>query len=91
MNAIRRHPQVVSVSGDAKHWSGPSEMSVMYASRLPKCFNGVVKNIPKTKNFPSAQEIGWGYATDEQLAIHQRRENQATADDSEKFRTSFRG
>ena len=70
---IRRHPDVVSISGDHTHWAGPDEMQRVMELRLPKSL--------KLARLPINVEVqhdrltaprSWSYATDELLPAYRK-------------------
>lgn len=84
---LRRHRDVVSVTGNASYWAGPDEMQNVMGAYLPPELTGLQHKIPPHPRFPRR---GWLYATDELLPLYRKTAADATEDMARRFRRAIR-
>ena len=82
---LRRHPQVISVSGNCKYWSGADEMHAVFGPILPPELTGLRYKVPIPHHpvFPPLRS--WTYACDELLPYYRR----TAKDANERIRKRF--
>lgn len=64
---LRRHPRVVSVTGNHKYWAGPDEMQNVMGDALPAALTGLHSKIPPHPDYPFRDGI---YAIDQLLPLY---------------------
>jgi hypothetical protein len=74
---LRRHPAVVSVTGNHRYWSGADEMHTVLGPALPAPLTGTRFKPPVPRHPRSALPRSWTYAGDDLLPCYRR-----TADDA---------
>lgn len=73
---LRRHPHVVSVTGNNSYWAGPDEMQNVLGPMLPPMLTGLQYKIP---SHPQCPNRDWLYATDDLLPLYRGTREAATA------------
>lgn len=66
---LRRHPQVVSVTGDHRYWSGADEMHTVFGPILPSELTGTRYKVPWPDHPVYKPPRSWTYACDELLPL----------------------
>ncbi len=84
---LRRHPDVVSVTGNASFWAGPDEMQNVMGPLLPPALTGLHHKIPPHPQYP---ERDWLYAIDELLPIYRKTSADATEEMARQFQRALR-
>lgn len=84
---LRRHPDVVCVTGNHTYWAGPDEMQNVMGPMLPPALTGLQYKIPPHSQYP---ERGWLYAIDDLLPLYRQTETDATPHLREQFRRAIR-
>jgi len=69
---LRRHPQVVSVSGNHRYWSGADEMHTVFGPVLPPELTGVRYKVPVPNHPVFRPPRSWTYACDELLPYYRK-------------------
>ncbi len=87
---IRRHPDVVSVSGNSTYWSGADEMQIVYQPILPDEFSMITKNIPINNYVNDStllikSSVGWLYASNELINYYRKDKTDYSEELKEKF------
>ncbi|MGD2071111.1 MAG: hypothetical protein PVI57_20750, partial [Gemmatimonadota bacterium] len=89
---IRRHPDLVSISGGGDYWSGADEMQKVANLRLPpslvlggRWFGG--GDPPHERLTPPR---GWSYASDDLFAWYRKTEEDASEDDARALKRVIR-
>jgi hypothetical protein len=88
---LRRHPHLVSIVGDHRHWSGPDEMQRVMELRLPKSLK--LARVPYNVEVQHARLTAprsWSYATDELLPAYRKTEEDYDKAEAEAFRFLIR-
>lgn len=85
---LRRHEDVVSVSGNCRYWSGADEMQNVLGPILPPELTGIKHKVPEHPDYPSPR--GWLYAVDDLLPIYHKTEEDVTSEAREGFRRLLR-
>jgi hypothetical protein len=80
---LRRHPQVVSITGDCRYWAGADEMQNVFEPVLPRSLTGLKYRVPADDLFTVPR--GWVYATDRLLTAYRSTRNDVTPDVREQF------
>ena len=75
---LRRHPQVVSVSGNYKYWSGADEMHTVLGPILPSELTGARYKVPVPDHPIYRPPRSWTYACDELLPYYRKTAQDAT-------------
>ena len=75
---LRRHRDVVSVTGDSRYWSGADEIQSVLGPILPASLTGIRHKAPKDAALPSPR--GWVYATERLYPLYRRTRDDATAE-----------
>lgn len=75
---LRRHPQVVSVSGNHNYWSGADEMHTVLGPILPPELTGARYKVPVPDHPLFKPPRSWTYACDELLAFYRKTAKDAT-------------
>jgi hypothetical protein len=83
---LRRHRDVVCVSGNAGFWAGPDEMQNIMGSYLPAEMTGLHHHVPPHPDFP---ERGALYAIDELLPLYRKTAADATEEVAQRFRRAM--
>jgi len=84
---LRRHPQVVSVTGSSSYWAGPDEMQNVMGSCLPADLTGLHSKVPP---HPMFSHRDWLYSTDELLPLYRKISEDFTADATRQFQRAIR-
>lgn len=84
---LRRHPNAVSVTGNASYWAGPDEMQVVMGPYLPSELTGLRHAVPFHPRYP---ERNWLYAIDELLPLYRKTDADATEEMAYRFRRAIR-
>jgi hypothetical protein len=82
---LRRHPAMVSVTGNCRYWSGADEMHTVLGPALPEPLAGTRFKVPVPGHPLFVPPRSWTYACDE-LLPHYRR---TAADASAALKSSF--
>lgn len=85
---LRRHRDVVSVTGSCRYWSGADEMQNVLGPILPPELTGIRHKLPPSATFGSVR--GWVYATDELFPAYRLTEKDAVPEVAQKFRHIIR-
>ena len=72
---LRRHPDVISVTGNCNYWSGADEMQNVFGPALPAKLTGIRYKAPKHPILTPPRS--WSYATDELLPAYRKTEEDA--------------
>ncbi len=75
---LRRHPEVVSVSGNYRYWSGADEMHTVFGPLLPPELTGTRYKVPVADHPIYKPPRSWTYACDELLPYYRKRARDAT-------------
>lgn len=75
---LRRHPQVVSVSGNHRYWSGADEMHTVLGPILPPELTGTRYKVPWPDHPVFKPPRSWTYACDELLPHYRKTAEDAT-------------
>lgn len=75
---LRRHPQVVSVSGNYRYWSGADEMHTVLGPLLPPELAGTRYKVPWPDHPVFKPPRSWTYASDELLPYYRKTARDAT-------------
>lgn len=76
---LRRHPLVVSVSGNYKYWSGADEMQQVLGPILPAELTGLRYKVPRPDHPVFKPPRSWTYACDELLPYYRKTAKDASA------------
>ncbi|MHC4127881.1 MAG: sulfotransferase [Planctomycetota bacterium] len=79
---LRRHPDVVSVSGDCRYWSGADEMHRTMVLKLPPSLTAAGRWGGAPKHEIMTPPHSWSYATDDLIGAYRKTEadfNERTA------------
>lgn len=74
---LRRHPDVVSVSGNSDYWSGADEMHTVLGPLLPSELTGARYKVPWPNHPVYAPPRSWTYASDDLLPFYRKTANDA--------------
>lgn len=85
---LRRHEQIVSVTGDHEYWAGADEMQNVYWPILPETLTGLRYHVPRDETFRTPR--GWVYATEHLLPAYRNTRDHVTAGEREQFRRLLR-
>lgn len=88
---IRRHPSLVSIVGDHRHWSGPDEMQRVMELRLPRSLK--LARVPyevEVEHDRLTAPRSWSYATDELLPAYRKTAADYDEAEAEQFRFLMR-
>jgi len=77
---LRRHPCVVSVSGNHYYWSGADEIHTVLGPILPPELTGTRYKIPWPDHPVFKPPRSWTYACDELLPFHRKTAQDATSE-----------
>ena len=72
---LRRHPQVVSVTGNSKYWAGADEMQNVFEPVLPPELSGIRLRAPKHKFLTPPRS--WSYACDDLIDKYRKTDKDA--------------
>lgn len=75
---LRRHPQVVSVTGNHRYWAGADEMHTVLGPILPAELTGVRYKVPVPDHPVFKPPRSWTYACDELLPHYRKTAKDAT-------------
>jgi len=84
---LRRHPDVISVTGNASYWAGPDEMQNVMGSFLPPELTGLHHKIPPHSRYPQRDNL---YAIDELLPLYRKTAADATEEMARQFQRALR-
>ncbi len=84
---LRRHPEVISVTGNHRLWAGADEMQNVMDSFLPAALTGLHQNIPPNASYP---ERIWLYAIDELLPLYRQTAANATPQLKQRLQKAIR-
>jgi len=87
---LRRHPRVVSVSGNCRYWSGADEMHTVFGPLLPAELTGARYKVPWPDHPLYDPPRSWTYASDELLPHYRQTAQDATPELRERFRRVIR-
>lgn len=88
---LRRHHEVVSISGDHTYWAGADEMQRVMELRLPKTLK--LARLPyqvEAQHDRLTAPRSWSYATDALLPAYRNTADDLTEEDAETFRHLIR-
>jgi len=74
---LRRHPEVVSVTGNHRYWSGADEMHTVFGPILPPELTGTRYKVPASNHPIYKPPRSWTYACDELLPYYRKTEKDA--------------
>jgi len=83
---LRRHPQVVSVTGDRRHWAGADEMQNVLEGALPEALSWRTMELPGL----GSGRNSWLYACDDGLPHYRGDESGASDEVRDEFRSILR-
>lgn len=75
---LRRHPQVISVTGNFRYWSGADEMHTVLGPILPEELTGTRYKVPWPDHPVFKPPRSWTYACDELLPYYRKTAKDAT-------------
>lgn len=87
---LRRHPQVVSATGNHRYWTGADEMQRSMEYRLPRGLRlsgGLLKTDPPHPRFTMPRS--WSYASDDLWEAYHSTEADANPADARRFRKAI--
>jgi len=87
---LRRHPSVVSVTGNYKYWSGADEMHTVLGPILPAELTGCRYKVPNNGHPIFTPPRSWTYACDELLPFYRKTEKDSTPELERKFKRIIR-
>jgi len=87
---LRRHPSVVSVTGNYHYWSGADEMHTVLGPVLPAELAGTRNKVPYSNHPVYRPPRSWTYACDELLPLYRKKAEDATPDLKQKFQRIIR-
>ncbi|MBN1224349.1 MAG: sulfotransferase [Candidatus Aminicenantes bacterium] len=87
---LRRHPAVVSVTGNRKYWSGADEMHTVLGPILPAELAGTRYKVPFADHPVYTPPRSWTYACDELLPYYRKSSEDANPAMSQKFKRVLR-
>ena len=87
---LRRHPSVVSVTGNYRYWSGADEMHTVLGPILPAELTGLRYKIPNPKHPLFNSPRSWTYACDELLSFYRKTELDANPGLKREFKRIIR-
>jgi len=87
---LRRHPQVVSVSGNCKYWAGADEMHTVLGPLLPAELSGTRHRVPYPDHPLFKAPRSWTYACDELLPYYRKTADDATEEIAARFKRLIR-
>ena len=87
---LRRHPQVVSVSGNCKYWAGAYEMHTVLGPLLPAVLTGTRYKDPCPEHPLFKAPRSWTYACDELLPSYRMTADNATEEIAASFKRLIR-
>lgn len=73
---LRRHPGIVSVTGNQMYWSGADEMQNVFGPILPRALTGIRYKAPPHPILTPPRS--WSYASDELIESYRMTEQDAT-------------
>lgn len=88
---LRRHPDVVSITGDHTYWSGAGEMQRVMVTRLPpelRLAGRIVGTDPEHPRYSPPRS--WSYGCDDLVDSYHLTEDDLEQEDAEKFRVLIR-
>ena len=80
---LRRHPEIISATGDNSYWCGADEIQNVYGSILPPELTGLLHKQPQIAGY--GKSLGWVYANDECLPFFRKTKEDATSESREKY------
>ncbi|MDH5713983.1 MAG: sulfotransferase [Candidatus Aminicenantes bacterium] len=83
---LRRHPSVVSVTGNYRYWSGADEMHTVLGPILPSELSGCRYKVPNSKHPLFSPPRSWTYACNELLPYYRRTALDANPELTKKFK-----
>ncbi|WP_177193575.1 sulfotransferase family protein [Thermodesulforhabdus norvegica] len=75
---LRRHPEVVSVTGNHRYWSGADEMHTVFGPILPPELTGTRYKVPAAEHPLYNPPRSWTYACEELLPYYRKTAKDAT-------------
>ena len=87
---LRRHPSVISVTGNYKYWSGADEMHTVLGPILPPELTGCRYKVPNANHPIFTPPRSWTYACDKLLPFYRKTEKDATPELERKFKRIIR-
>jgi len=87
---LRRHPKVVSVSGNHHYWSGADEMHTVLGPILPAELTGTRYKVPWPDHPVFKPPRSWTYACDELLPYYRKTAQDATPKVKQAFERAIR-
>jgi len=87
---LRRHPSIVSVTGNYRYWSGADEMHTVLGPILPAELTGCRYKVPCPKHPIFRPPRSWTYACDELLPFYRKTAEDATPELKRKFKRIIR-
>ncbi len=84
---LRRHPDMVSVTGNYTYWAGPDEMQNVMGDFLPAELTGLHAKIPPHPDYPHRD---WLYAIDDLLPLYRKTADDATPEIKARFQKAIR-
>ena len=87
---LRRHPSVVSVTGNYRYWSGADKMHTVLGPILPAELTGLGYKVPNPQHPLFDSPRSWTYACDELLPFYRKTSLDANIELKKKFKRIIR-
>jgi len=84
---FRRHPQIISVTGNSKYWAGADEMMSVYEPILTPELSGTDLKAPYHKTLPAPR--GWSYACKDLFNFYRKTEIDANERHKKKLKAAI--
>lgn len=85
---LKRHRQVVTVTGDHRYWTGADEIQNVLGQILPRQLTGIKHKAPADDMFPPPR--GWLYAVDRLIDLYRNTAEDATVELRDEFQRILR-
>ncbi|MFB6273385.1 MAG: sulfotransferase [Salinibacter sp.] len=87
---LRRHPRIVSVSGNHRYWAGADEIHTVFGPLLPPELTGTRYKVPWPDHPLFDPPRSWAYASDELLPYYRKTSQDATPELRERLQRVIR-